>query len=131
MGWLLLVVAAVVTGQRLGTDNLSYDPGQAGQAERVLGPARYAVARHRGRPHPGSHPRPDLRSESGVQAGGPGGSGGAASVAAGRDRDPVAAEQPGLISDRSALVAFNVAGNPDNDDQAVVPAMNAVAAIQG
>ncbi len=37
MGWLLLVVAAVVTGQRLDTDNLnSYDPGQAGQAERVL-----------------------------------------------------------------------------------------------
>src|ERR1022692_3332578 len=36
-GWLLLVVAAVVIGQRLGTDNLnSYDPGQAGQAERVL-----------------------------------------------------------------------------------------------
>ena len=37
IGWLLLVVAAVVIGQRLGTDNLnSYDPGQAGQAERVL-----------------------------------------------------------------------------------------------
>jgi len=36
-GWLLLVVAAVVVGQRLGTQNLnSYDPGQAGRAERVL-----------------------------------------------------------------------------------------------
>src|SRR5579862_9548705 len=36
-GWLLLVVAAVVVGQRLGTTNLnSYDPGQAGKAERVL-----------------------------------------------------------------------------------------------
>ena len=36
-GWLLLVVAAVVVGQRLGTSNVSsYDPGQAGRAERVL-----------------------------------------------------------------------------------------------
>src|ERR1700684_3271341 len=36
-GWLLLVIAAVVVGQRLGTSNVtSYDPGQAGQAERVL-----------------------------------------------------------------------------------------------
>jgi RND superfamily putative drug exporter len=33
IGWLLLVVAAVVIGQRIGTDNLnSYDPGQAGRA---------------------------------------------------------------------------------------------------
>ena len=36
----------------------------------------------------------------------------------------------GLTSGRSALVTFNVAGNPDNDDQAVVPALNAVAAVQ-
>ena len=36
-GWLLLVVAAVVIGQQLGTSKVnSYDPGQAGQAERVL-----------------------------------------------------------------------------------------------
>ena len=36
-GWLLLVVAAVVIGQKIGTANInSYDPGQAGQAERVL-----------------------------------------------------------------------------------------------
>jgi RND superfamily putative drug exporter len=36
-GWLLLVIAAVVVGQRLGTSDVnSYDPGQAGQAERVL-----------------------------------------------------------------------------------------------
>jgi RND superfamily putative drug exporter len=37
IGWLLLVVVAVLIGQRLGTANLnSYDPGQAGRAERVL-----------------------------------------------------------------------------------------------
>ena len=35
----------------------------------------------------------------------------------------------GLVSGRSALVTFDVAGSPGNDDQAVVPAMNAVAAI--
>ncbi len=36
-GWLLLVLAAVTVGQMLGTRNVqSYDPGQAGRAERVL-----------------------------------------------------------------------------------------------
>src|SRR5215471_16503237 len=36
-GWLLLVVAAVMVGHQLGTRNVnSYDPGQAGRAERVL-----------------------------------------------------------------------------------------------
>ena len=36
-GWLLLVIAAVVIGQKIGTSNINnYDPGQAGQAERVL-----------------------------------------------------------------------------------------------
>src|SRR5215831_16117203 len=37
---------------------------------------------------------------------------------------------PHLVSGRSALVTFNVAGKPDHDDQAVVPALNAVAAVQ-
>ena len=36
----------------------------------------------------------------------------------------------GLVNGRSALVTFNVAGKPGNDDTAVVPALNAVAAIQ-
>ena len=36
----------------------------------------------------------------------------------------------GLVNGRSALVTFNVAGNPGNDDTAVVPALNAVAAIR-
>ena len=37
IGWLLLVAGAVMIGSMLGTKNLnSYDPGQAGQAERVL-----------------------------------------------------------------------------------------------
>src|SRR5690348_12929953 len=38
LGWLLLVVGAVMVSSMLGTKNLnSYDPGQAGRAERVLG----------------------------------------------------------------------------------------------
>ena len=134
-GWLLLVVAAVVVGQRLGTQNLnSYDPGQAGRAERVL--AQPVVQ------------QPDSESVL-IQ-------GRTASQTYGHDpqireavRQVVAAlrsvpasaadiQSPltsqglsgtGLISGRSALVTFNVAGNPDNDDQAVVPAMNAVAAV--
>jgi len=134
-GWLLLVVAAVVIGQRLGTQNLnSYDPGQAGRAERVL--AQPVVQ------------QPDSESIL-IQ-------GRSASQTYGHDpqireavRQVVAAlrsvpasaagiQSPltskglvsaGLISGQSALVTFNVAGNPDNDDQAVVPAMNAVAAV--
>src|SRR5215471_7171009 len=38
LGWLLLVAGAVMISSMLGTKNLnSYDPGQAGRAERVLG----------------------------------------------------------------------------------------------
>src|SRR5438876_4379325 len=37
LGWLLLVAGAVMISSMLGTKNLnSYDPGQAGRAERVL-----------------------------------------------------------------------------------------------
>lgn len=36
-GWLVLVACAVVLGHALGTRNLpTYDPGQAGRAERML-----------------------------------------------------------------------------------------------
>src|SRR5215468_11080060 len=46
LGWLLLVAGAVMIGNMLGTKNLnSYDPGQSGQAERVLARAAgHAVA---------------------------------------------------------------------------------------
>src|ERR1700722_20747693 len=37
ISWLLIVVAAFAVGQHLGTSNTnSYDPGQAGRAERIL-----------------------------------------------------------------------------------------------
>jgi putative drug exporter of the RND superfamily len=131
IGWLLLVVAAAVIGQRLGTDNLnSYDPGQAGRAERVL--AQPVVQQPgnedvliQGR-SPGQTYGHDPQIRQAV----------AQVVAALRSRPDAAADiespltHPGLVSGRSALVAFNVAGNPGKDDQAVVPAMNAVAAVQ-
>ncbi len=130
IGWLLLVVVAVLIGQRLGTDNLnSYDPGQAGRAERVL--AEPVVQQPdsedvliQGRAPGQAYARdPEIRLA-------------VRQVAAALRALPKAAADvqspltsPGLISGRSALVTFNVAGNPGNDDQAVVPAMNAVAAV--
>ena len=131
IGWLLLVVAAVVIGQRLGTDNLnSYDPGQAGQAERVL--AQPVVQQPDNEDvliqghSPGQTYGQDAEFRQAVRQ----------VVEALRALPQAATDiqsplnSPGLISGRSALVAFNVAGNPGNDDQAVVPALNAVAAIQ-
>jgi len=134
-GWLLLVVAAVVIGQRLGTDNLnSYDPGQAGQAERVLNrpvvqqPDSESVlvqGRVAGQTY-GNDPeiREAVRQVVAALR--------AVPKAAAGIQSPLT--RPGLVSagpggGRSALVTFNVAGNPGNDDQAVVPAMNAVAAV--
>ncbi len=134
-GWLLLVAVAVVIGQQLGTSNVnSYDPGQAGQAERVLNrpvvqqPDSESVL-VQGRPGQSYGHDPEMqqavrqvvtalralpRSATDIQS--PLGTGSSAGG--------------GLVSGNSALVTFNVAGNPDNDDQAVVPALNAVAAVQ-
>src|SRR5271166_3798162 len=129
-GWLLLVVAAVVIGQRFGTDNLnSYDPGQAGQAERVLNrpvvqqpDSESVLVQGRSAGQTYGHD-PEIRAAVREV------------VAALRAVPQAAAEiqsplsRPGLVSGRSALVTFSVAGNPGHDDQAVVPAMNAVAAV--
>jgi RND superfamily putative drug exporter len=128
-GWLLLVIAAVVVGQRLGTSNVSsYDPGQAGQAERVLNrpvvqqPDSESVL-VQGRPGQTYGHDPQLqqavRQVVAALRAVPGSAAGIAS--------PLTSG--GLVSGRSALVTFNVAGPPGNDDQAVVPAMNAVAAV--
>ena len=132
-GWLLLVVAAVVVGQRFGTDNLnSYDPGQAGQAERVLNrpivqqpDTESVLVQGRSAGQTYGHD-PEIR-EAVRQV-----------VTALRALPKAAADiqspltSRGLVrgGGRSALVTFNVAGNPGNDDQAVGPALNAVAAIQ-
>jgi RND superfamily putative drug exporter len=130
-GWLLLVVAAVLVGQRLGTSNVnSYDPGSAGRAERVLD--RPVVQ------------QPDAETVL-IQGRTPGQVYGSDPEIRQAVREVVTAlkalpksatdiQSPlttkGLVSGKSALVTFNVAGKPANDDQAVVSALNAVAKIQ-
>ena len=131
ISWLVLIVAAFAVGQHLGTSNTnSYDPGQAGRAERILNepavqqPDGESVL-IQGRTAAQTFANdPELREA-------------VRQVVAALKRLPDAAadiQSPstgaGLVNGRSALVTFNVAGNPDNDDTAVVPALNAVAAIQ-
>ena len=116
-GWLLLVVVAVVIGQRMGTGNVSsYDPGQAGQAERVLDrpvvqqPDSESVL-VQGRPGQSYGHDPEMQQavrqvvaalralpRSAADIGSPLSGGRTASGA--------------LVSGRSALITFNVAGPP-------------------
>src|SRR5690348_14999756 len=134
-GWLLLVAGAVLISSMLGTKNLnSYDPGQAGKAERVLSrpgvvqPASETVliqARN-GTGTVASDPeiRRAIRQVTAAL--------GAMPNAATGIQSPLGTGGGKLISrdGRSALVTFNVAGNPNNADQTVVPAERAVAAVQ-
>ena len=135
LGWLLLVAGAVAIGSMLGTKNLtSYDPGQAGQAERVLSrpgvvqqPTETVLvqARAGGRTVAGD---PELRQAAGQVA----------AALTGLPKTAIDVRSPGtpgshgLISrdGRSALVTFTVAGDPDKADQTVAAAERAVAAVQ-
>ncbi|HEX3305108.1 MAG TPA: MMPL family transporter [Streptosporangiaceae bacterium] len=133
-GWLLLVVVAVAVGHQLGTTSVnSYDPGESGRAERVLDrpvvqqpDAESVLVQGRSGPGTGQTYASDPEMRQAVRE----------VVAALRALPKSAAgiESPltssGLTSGKSALVTFNVAGKPDNDDTAVVPALNAVAAVQ-
>jgi RND superfamily putative drug exporter len=134
-GWLLLVVGAVMISSMLGTKNLnSYDPGQAGGAERVLArpgvvqPASETVLiqARGGTRTVAADPeiRQAIRQVTAAL--------GAMPNAATGIQSPLGTGGSKLISrdGRSALVTFNVAGNPDNADQTVVPAERAVAAVQ-
>ena len=134
-GWLLLVVGAVMVSSMLGSKNLnSYDPGQAGQAERVLArpgvvqPAAETVLiqAKTGTRTVASDPeiRRAIRQVTAAL--------GAMPKAATGLESPLSPGGGKLISrdGRSALITFNVAGNPDNADQTVVPAERAVAAVQ-
>jgi RND superfamily putative drug exporter len=134
-GWLLLVVGAVMISSMLGTKNLnSYDPGQAGRAERVLArpgmvqPASETVLiqARGGTRTVAADPeiRQAIRQVTAAL--------GAMPNAATGIQSPLGTGGSKLISrdGRSALVTFNVAGNPDNADQTVVPAERAVAAVQ-
>jgi RND superfamily putative drug exporter len=138
-GWLLLVVVAVAVGHQLGTSSVnSYDPGAAGRAERVLDrpvvqqpDAESVLVQGRSVPGPGQTYASDPEMRQAVRE-----------VVAALRALPTSATgiespltSPGLTSASpgkpgSALVTFNVAGKPDNDDTAVVPALNAVAAVQ-
>ncbi len=134
-GWLLLVVGAVMISSMLGSKNLnSYDPGQAGQAERVLGrpgvvqPASETVLiqAKTGTRTVASDPevRRAIRQVTAALSAMP-------KVATGIE-SPLAPGGGKLISrdGRSALVTFNLVGDPNNADQTVVPAERAVAAVQ-
>jgi putative drug exporter of the RND superfamily len=142
-GWLLLVAVAVLVGNMLGTKNLnSYDPGEAGRAERVLSQAgvvqrpvetvlirartgglpvvrdpevRQAIAQVATALH--GVPKAAINIQTPLAPGGRAFAGGAAH---------------GLISrdGRSALVTFAVAGDPSNADKTVAAAERATAVVQ-
>ena len=131
-GWLALVAIVFVAGQLIGTKNVpSNDPGQSGVAERVLQrlndngppPAEDVLIQARS----AASNRPELRQAT-QQV-----------VTALRElprstatdiRSPLSRGGASLISadGRSVLVTFNVTGG--NEDQAVLPALRAVAAVQ-
>jgi putative drug exporter of the RND superfamily len=134
-GWLLLVAGAVVIGGMLGTKNLnSYDPGQAGRAERVLSSPGVVqpvsetilIQARSGTGTVASDPeiRRAIRQVTAAL--------GALPKVATSIESPLAPGGGKLISrdGRSALIMFNVAGNPDNADQKVVAAERAAAAVQ-
>ena len=135
LGWLGLVLAAFAVGQLLGTASLpQYDPGQSGRAEQTLQrlgvitpPAESVLIQARA---PGARFAADPAMRQAARQ-----------VAAALDglprsaRDIAAPPDNGrsrLISadGRSALVTFEVPGNPSNEDAAVAPALRAVAAVQ-
>jgi putative drug exporter of the RND superfamily len=141
-GWLVLVAAAVAAGSMLGTKNLtSYDPGQAGRAERVL--SRPGVVQQ-----PSESVLIQARASGHLAAGDPRVLAATRQIVAALERMPrvaaavrsplapggraLAPRGSGLISGdgRSALVTFTVAGRPGNASQTVAAAERAVAAVQ-
>jgi putative drug exporter of the RND superfamily len=141
VGWLLLVAGAVMIGNTLGTKNLnSYDPGQAGQAERVLSrpgviqrAAESVLIQARAGHTVATDPqaREAIRQVTMALQRMPG--------VATDVQSPLAPGGTGLVpgghglisrDGQSALVTFEVAGNPNNADQIVTGAQRAVAAVQ-
>ncbi len=134
-GWLALVAVVFVAGQMVGTKTVTqYDPGQSGVAERALSrlhdngppPAEDVLIQARG---PGATfgTDPQLRqaTQQVVTA-----LGQLPRSTASDIRSPLSKAGGSLLSadGRAVLVTFNVTGA--NEDQAVVPALRAVAAIQ-
>jgi RND superfamily putative drug exporter len=135
LGWLVMVVAVFFVGTHVGTSNVnSYDPGQSGQAEQALSrlhikstpPAESVLIQARSGGGTFARDR-QLRAATGqvvtaLQA--------LPTKTASDIKSPLSRGNASLVSPdgRSALVTFNVTGS--NEDQAVVPAEHAVAAVQ-
>ena len=135
IGWLLLVAAVFAGGHMVSATNVpSYDSGQSGRAEQTLSrlnvtfpPAESVLIQSRapGRTFAGD---PELRQATRKVI--------AALRALPRSatdiRSPLSPGGRSLVSadGRSALVTFTIPGNSANLDQAVVPDLNAVAAVQ-
>src|SRR5215472_1367277 len=143
IGWLVLVAVAIAVGNMLGTKNLnSYDPGQAGRAERVLNrpgvmqrPIETVLIQDRTGGLPVARDPQVLHAISQVAAGlrsVPQSAIDVRTPLAPRGRALASGGAHGLISrdGRSALVTFTVAGDPNNADKTVAPAERAVAAVQ-
>jgi putative drug exporter of the RND superfamily len=135
IGWLLLVVAVFAGGHMVPATNVpSYDAGQSGQAEQTLHrlnvtfpPAESVLIQSRS-PGRTLATDPELRqATSQVAAALRGLPRSAADI-----RSPLSPGGRSLVSadGRSALVTFTIPGNSDNEDQTVVPDLNAVAAAQ-
>jgi putative drug exporter of the RND superfamily len=141
LGWLLLVAAAIVGSNMIGSANLnSYDPGQAGRGERVLAepsvvqPASESVliqARAIGPADTFASDPQMRRATRQVVAALAGVPKAAADIRSPLGGPPGGRAEPGLVSanGRSALVTFNVAGNPNNADSIVAADERAVAAV--
>jgi putative drug exporter of the RND superfamily len=133
LGWLVLVAAVFIAGQLLSAKNLpSYDAGQSGQAEQTLQrlgvaapPQENVLIQSRGTARLGSDPQMRQAVRQVVTA---------LSALPHSARDIVSPLRPGhagLVAGdgRSALVTFHIPAAA-NEDQAVAPALRAVATIQ-
>ena len=134
LGWLVLVAAVFMAGHSLPAKNVpSYDAGQSGQAEQTLQrlgvvapPQENVLIQSRGTGRFGTDPEMRQAVQQVVTA---------LSALPHSARDiaaPAGHGRAGLVAGggRSALVTFKVPGNPSNEDQAVAPALHAVATVQ-
>jgi putative drug exporter of the RND superfamily len=136
-GWLVLVIGVFMAAQAAGSANFpEYDPGQAGQAERVLDQS--APAQFNAYPESvliqAKTPGVTFKSDPGMRQA-------ARQVAAALSAQPkyaagistpLSASGRSLVSKngRSALVTFEVPGNVADIDQAATTDQHAVAAVQ-
>jgi putative drug exporter of the RND superfamily len=134
LGWLVLVAAVFMAGHSLPAKNVpSYDAGQSGQAEQTLQrlgvvapPQENVLIQSRGTGRLGTDPEMRQAVRQVVTALSP-------LPHSARDiAAPAGHGQAGLVAGggRSALVTFKVPGNPSDEDQAVAPALHAVAMVQ-